>query len=159
MDPNKQPDFRRGDDAAEREELQHAAPALFGIPKADPFVVPPHFFDQLPHAVQAKVVEQGRGTRFPLLWRLAIAAPVVLVLLGAWWFLRQETIPDVPVAALPAAPTEDDFEALDEEDLFTSLTENESSPALTLGTELTDDELLSYLENEHPDLNELISEL
>lgn len=159
MDPNQQPDFRRGDDATEREELQRLAPTLFGLPKADPFVVPPHFFDQLPHAVQAKVAQQDRGRRFPLVWRLAIAAPVVLVLIGAWWFLRERPTTDSAIATVDVLPTEDDLDVLDEEVLFTALSVDGAASALTLGTGLTDDELLSYLENEHPDLNELINEL
>lgn len=159
MDPNQLPDFRRGDDAAEREELQRLAPTLFDLPKADPFVVPPHFFDQLPQAVQVCVVAQVRERRFPLMWRLAIAAPVVLVLIGAWWFLRERPIADSALTTLEVVPTEDDLEALDEDDLFTALSEADAASALTLGTGLTDDELLSYLENEHPDLNELIIEL
>lgn len=159
MDPDQQPDFRRGDDASEREELQRLAPTLFGLPKADPFVVPPHFFDRLPQAVQASVVAQARGRRFPLVWRLAIAAPVVLVLIGAWWFLRERPSAERVTASVDVLPTEDDLDVLDEEDLFTALSEADPASALTLGTGLTDDELLSYLENEHPDLNELISEL
>lgn len=159
MDPNQQPDFRRGDDAAEREELRRLAPALFALPKADPFVVPPHFFDQMPHAVQAKLVEQTRSRRFPLVWRLAIAAPVVLVLIGAWWFLRDRPSTGTAMANREVLPTAEDLEALDEGDLFSALSEDDAASVLTLGTGLTDDELLSYLENEHPDLNELISEL
>lgn len=159
MDPNQQPDFRSGDDSAEREELQRLAPNLFTLPKADPFVVPSHFFDLLPHAVQARMVEQTRSRRSPFVWRLAIAAPVVLVLIGAWWFLRERPTAESMTATVYVLPTEDDLDVLDEEDLFTALSEADATSALTLGTGLSDDELLSYLESEHPDLNELISEL
>lgn len=159
MDPNQQPDFRRGDDAAEREELRRLAPTLFGLPQTDPFVVPPHFFDQLPHAVQAKVVEQEQSRRVSFVWRLAIAAPVVLVLIGAWWFLHDRPSTGTTLANVEVLPTAEDLEALDEGELLSALSEDDAASALTLGTGLTDDELLSYLENEHPDLNELISEL
>lgn len=159
MDPNLQPDFRSGDDAAEREELQRLAPTLFGLTPTDPFVVPPRFFEQLPHAVQASVVERARGRRIPLVWRLAIATPVVLVLVGAWWFLRDRPSADAAMANMEVLPTAEDLEALDEGDLYTALSEDDAASVLTLDTGLSDDELLSYLENEHPDLNDLISEL
>ncbi|MBK7555163.1 MAG: hypothetical protein IPO17_14450 [Flavobacteriales bacterium] len=154
------PDFRSGDDALEREELQRLAPTLFGIPAEEPFKVPAHFFDRLSHEVQAMVVEQEKKpSAFTWLWRLAIATPVLLVLLGAWWFLRDSgTVENVAVVE-ETSPTIEDLDDVDEVDLFAALASDEAVTMNTLGVDLTDDELLDYLEQEHTDLNELISEL
>lgn len=157
------PDFRKGDDAAEREELQRLAPTLFSIKSEEPFKVPAHFFDRLPHEVQALVVEQEeKPVAFGWLWRLAIAAPVAAVLFGAWWFTRDTgTINDPDIAAVPSetTPTIDDLEGLEEDDLLAALAEDDDLGSVAMDFELTDDELLEYLEQENTDLDELINEL
>lgn len=154
------PDFRSGDDAVEREELRRLAPTLFGITAEEPFKVPAHFFDRLPHEVQAMVVAKAnKPEAFQWLWRLAIATPVVLVLLGAWWFLRDSGTVENVAAAEEIAPTIEELDEVDEVDLFAALASDEGVTVNTLEVDLTDDELLDYLEQEHTDLNELISEL
>jgi hypothetical protein len=154
------PDFRSGDDAEEREELQRLAPTLFGIPVEEPFKVPAHFFDRLPHEVQAMVVAKAnKPEAFRWLWRVAIATPVVLVLLGAWWVLRDSGAVENVAVVEETSPTIEDLDEVDEVDLFAALTSDEAVAVNTLEVDLTDEELLEYLEQEHPDLNELISEL
>lgn len=156
------PDFRKGDDATEREELQKLAPTLFGIAQESPFQVPAQFFDHLPHEVQAKVVAQvTKPTAFSWLWRLAIAAPVAAVLFGAWWFTRETPLTGVDISTSEAdtTPTIDDLEGLEEDDLLAALAEDDDMGSVATDLELTDDELLDYLEQENTDLDELINEL
>ena len=165
------PDFRKGDDATEREELQRLAPTLFAIKSEEPFQVPAHFFDRLPHEVQAKVVEQQqKPAAFAWLWRLAIAAPVAAVLFGAWWFTRNtgtDNDPDIAALTGETTPTPtrqdegaiDDLEGLEEDDLLAALAEDDDLGSIAVDMELTDDELLHYLDQENTNLDELISEL
>lgn len=154
------PDFRKGDDAVERTELQRLAPTLFSIPKEEPFRIPAHFFDQLPHTVQAKLVERQRRPSFPWVWRVAIAAPVVAALIGAWWFFRDRPdTGDAPMAATSVPIDILDADVITEEDLLAEIASDESIGLDAIGSELTDEEVLFYLESENTDLNEIISEL
>ncbi|MEO8067210.1 MAG: hypothetical protein ABI599_05920 [Flavobacteriales bacterium] len=161
-DLHSTPDFRRGDDDAERAQLERLAPSLFAIQGDEPFNVPEHFFDRLPHEVQAKVLDQERKTlAFGWLWRIAIAAPVAAVLFGAWWFTRSTPATNDPAAITSDAetiPAISDLEGLEEDDLlFAVALDNDRSPEAA-DPELTDEELLDYLD-QNADLNELISEL
>ena len=161
--PHSTPDFRKGDSDAEREELERLAPTLFGIPQDEPFKVPAHFFDRLPHEVQAKVVDQRKKPAdFSWFWRLAIAAPVAAVLFGAWWFTREPSPngdPEVAATTTEAAPTIDDLEGVEEDDLLAAMDGPEDLGTVAVDPDLTDDELLDYLEQQSTDLDELISEL
>lgn len=156
------PDFRQGDDAVERAELGPLAPTLFAVQEDEPFKVPEHFFDRLPHEVQEMVVEQGRKpAAFGWLWRIAIAAPVAAVLFGAWWFTRDispTSDPAITASVSESIPAITDLEGLDEDDLLSEVVLGSDASLEAADPELTDEELLDYLD-QNADLNELISEL
>jgi hypothetical protein len=80
----------------EDNELKRQAPTLFGLPKADPFVVPSGFFEQFPHEVQARVTERSRTRDWGWWRRMAIALPMLALGLGAFWWLRTGAAVDPP---------------------------------------------------------------
>jgi hypothetical protein len=151
-------------DTNEPDDLKRSAPTLFGLPKADPFVVPEGFFDRFPHEVQGLVTaKQQRRSTWSVWKRVAIALPVLAMLgLGSWWATRPLPESD-PVAAISAAPlTDHELDELGDDELL-ALTEDVaplSDPAAALGQvhiQLNDEELMSYLEIEGADINELIT--
>jgi hypothetical protein len=149
----------------EHDELKRSAPTLAGLPKTDPFVVPEPFFEQFPHQVQAMVAAKGssrlsagQAGSWAVRWRLAIALPVVALLaLGTWRMLRTDPVVDTPIMAMTPL-TDEELAAYTDIDPL-SLVEEEDLPQLgEVDLDLNDEDLLAYLEEEHADLTELITE-
>lgn len=151
----------------EHDELKDA-PILRSIPKVDPFVVPDGFFEQFPHAVQARIAQrQGAWARFngwigdlSLPLRLAGATAVIAVIASVAFFaLRNAPSTDQALAAeITVAPTELDPSDVDEIELL-AMMEDDPSFLNDAGDGLTADEMALYLENEELPLDLLIEEL
>jgi hypothetical protein len=141
----------------DHDELKRSAPTLAGLPKADPFVVPGQFFEHFPHQVQTMVIKDRSGS-WAMRWRLAIALPVVALLaFGAWRLLRTGPVNEPQQVAMTPLTDEELNAYADIDPLF--LMEEEELPELGEVTlDLNDEDLLAYLEEEHADLTELITE-
>lgn len=143
----------------ENGELRRTAPTLFGIPKMDPFLVPNGFFERFPHQVAdgAKAPDRGNVWSWPR--RLGIALPAMAVVcLLAWWAARpvHNTLPTPEIPQLSLA----EFEA------YTSYTDLPAPtveelraipPMDSVGIQLTDEELLAYIDYEQLSLHEVIN--
>lgn len=146
------------------DDLKRSAPTLFGLPKADPFVVPEVFFDRFPHEVQGLVTaKQHRRSTWSDWKRVAIALPALALLgLGVWWAARPMPEPDHLAALANASLTDGELDALGDDELA-ALTEEVmplADPQQELGQvgiQLNDDELMAYFEGEGVDMNELIT--
>lgn len=134
------------------------APQLRGISKSDPFVVPDGFFDQFPHVVQARVVEEGRKRTKPELRWSPIWVPLVALVvlsIGVFWWTRP-----VQVDQLADSITVDEntdlaiLENVDNDQLY-ALWENDA-PMGTVDLPVGTDDLFAYLENEDLSLELLI---
>ncbi|MCB0785389.1 MAG: hypothetical protein KDC02_14435, partial [Flavobacteriales bacterium] len=147
------------EDHHEHEELERLAPTLMGLPKRDPFAVPEGFFEQFPHAVQARVITRPATTVW---WprRAAIALPVVaLIALGTWWLYRPEPAsPDMAVE-VSAPASEEDLYLLAGDDLYAELALSEDLDASMPELELSAEELAFYYELDGTDVGALIDEL
>jgi hypothetical protein len=151
-------------DLNEPDDLKRSAPTLFGLPKADPFVVPKGFFDTFPHQVQGLVTGTRRSDPTWSVWkRMAIALPVLAMFgLGLWWAVRPGAPPASLVAVTAAHLTDEELDALGDDELL-ALTEDvaplvgASDGLGSVNLELNDDELLAYLEFEGADIHELIT--
>jgi hypothetical protein len=151
-------------DTNEPDDLKRSAPTLFGLPKADPFVVPEGFFDRFPHEVQGLVTaKKHRGVNWSAWKRTAIALPALALLgLGVWWATRPSPQPDHLAALTGVSLTDGELDALGDDELA-ALTEEviplvEPEQALgQVGIRLNDDELIAYFEGEGVDMNELIT--
>jgi hypothetical protein len=151
-------------DTNEPDDLKRSAPTLFGLPKADPFVVPEGFFDRFPHEVQGLVTaKKHRGSTWSVWKRVAIALPAMALLgLGVWWATRPLHQPEHLDGITAASLTDGELDALGDDELA-ALTE-EVIPLADLeqelgqvGIRLNDDELIAYFEGEGVDMNELIT--
>ena len=142
----------------EHDELKRSAPTLAGLPKADPFVVPEQLFEQFPHQVQAMVAAKGRSKSWGLRWKLAIALPLVALLtFSTWRLLRTDPVIEAPMVAVTPL-TDDELAAYADIDPLSVVEEEDLPPLGEVNLELNDEDLLAYLEEEHTDLSELISE-
>lgn len=151
-------------DTHDHERKQHEGGSLLGaIPRTDPFVVPDSYFEQLPHAVQARIAARGQRSPMHLAWRRwAVALPVVVAIGVGSFLLFHDGGRDVrpaPVAATVTPLTDAELDQMDVSDLFAATDENDL-PELgtTVDVQLTDDELLAYLDREHADLTELLEQ-
>ncbi len=64
---------------------------LEDIPKTDIFKVPEGYFDSLPSIVQARVAKKESGWMPALQLSLKYALPVLVIAVGAFWFLNNES--------------------------------------------------------------------
>lgn len=148
----------------EADELKRSAPVLFGLPKTDPFVVPDGFFDRFPHEVQVLVVARTNSRPTWNLWRrMAIALPAIAIIAGGiWWMQRAPLTPTI--AQVEVTPlTNAELDNLDDAEMRVLVEESAPAPdaSADLGAvdlQLNDDEVLAYLDNEHADLTELITQ-
>lgn len=138
------------------------APALEGLPKNDPFVVAPGFFDRFPHEVQAMAVQRSRRPAL-LLWRAAAIGLASGCIIGVCaWLLRPSGSDDPAyVADVMVTPlTNEELDAMDDSDLLSIAEEVEPAAAIQdLGQvrmDLNEGELIAFLEHENTDINELL---
>ncbi|MBP7513201.1 MAG: hypothetical protein KA791_01560 [Flavobacteriales bacterium] len=150
----------------DNEDLKSTAPFLAGLPKADPFVVPDGFFDRFPHQVQAAITAPRSSAAPAWAWwkRLSIALPIIALSGLAAWMLApgsdQVELPAVAVTPL----TDGELDAIDDNEIFAAFDEADANDitAEDLGEvdlELSDDELLAYLDNEDADITDLITDI
>lgn len=128
----------------------HEAPDLRRIPKVDPFVTPIGFFETFPHRVQAEVVLRTRSRSTPILVRRVMAVGfLVLILVAAFLWQRNERIAPAPILAGPAIQEDDLLDEellwLDEEELYRELASSQDIP-IQPGNGFTHEELGAYLE-------------
>ena len=151
----------------EYDELKDA-PTLRSIPKVAPFVVPDGFFEQFPHALQARIVQRrSPWARFnqwigdlsiPL--RIAGATAVVAVIASAFFFALS-SVPKVDeplVAEITIAPTDLDIADVDEAELL-AMMDDDAALLGDASASFSADEMAAYLENEELPLDLLIEEL
>lgn len=135
----------------EPNELQQLAPRLNAMRKCDPFKTPEGYFEQLPHAVQARIAAHtSRSIQRPSL-RWAWAVPGLLLMVGLGWWAWSDT--PASATALVDIPVLEDAEL----DLLNPPNAFSSTEQVVVAWDLptivlTDDELITYLEQESIDL-------
>lgn len=131
----------------EHEELKRLAPTLHRLKGRDPFVVPDGFFERLPHAIQASLVEQEASASTWGIWsrRAVWALPVCAALVVAvFWAMPKETEVDGPALAESQHVVWDEFDASE-----IPATWYADAPGLGATTlELNDSEWLAYWEEQ-----------
>lgn len=138
------------------------SPVLDAVPKSDPFVVAPGFFERFPHEVQTLAVHQQQRTAlFP--WRtVAVGLASGCVIGMCAWLLWPSTSNDRPqVAEVAITPlSNEELDAMDDGDLLAIAEEVEpATVAQDLGQvhlDLNESELIAFLEHENTDINELL---
>lgn len=142
--------------AYDHEELKRIAPTLSALPKHDPFVVEEGLFECLPHTVQARIVANGRQRSFSWPKRLAIALPMVALLsIGLWWMTR--TAAPEPLAESTITPlTDEELESMDPQELVAVMDPATEVQWDSVHVQLSDEEMLAYLEEQSLDYTELI---
>ncbi|HEY0976068.1 MAG TPA: hypothetical protein VGE21_01250 [Flavobacteriales bacterium] len=143
--------------AHEHDELKRIAPVLSALPKRDPFVVEEGLFDRLPHAVQARITAAAERRAFSWPKRLAIAFPVMALLsIGLWWMTR--TVEPAPLAEDIITPlTDEELESMDPQEFMAMMDAGTDVQWDSVHVQLSDDEMLAYLEEQSLDLTDLIN--
>ncbi len=152
------------EDLNDTNELERGAPVLFGIPKSDPFVVPENFFEHFPHEVQTMIVTREQAAPVWNWWkRLAIALPIVALIAGGLWWMQRGTLVDPPMAQLIITPLSNaELGHLNDNELAAATEEVAPKAASAdlghVDLLLSDEELTAYLDNEHEELTDLITQ-
>lgn len=138
------------------EELARIAPLLSGLPKSDPFVVDPVFFERFPHEVQALASKPTRANWPVWLRRAAVALPAAALVLLTLHSLR----PEKGLATGAMADTDVLMYAvssqLDTDEILDGTTEDEWPEFGEVTIELTPEEALAYVDQNQIDLNDYL---
>lgn len=154
-------------DRDRHKDQEHGSPLLKGLPKNDPFVVEPGFFERFPHEVQALAVRRAPKHVLPAVWRrIAVALPVATLVFGAIWWWQHDASVDAPRMArtVEVTPlTNEEIDDLDDPDLLAIAEEiapatADAAPLGQVDLTLNENELVAYFEYENADLNELIAQ-
>lgn len=138
------------------EDLAREAPLLSSLPKSDPFLVEPGFFERFPHEVQALASKPARAY-WPL-WirRAAMALPAAALVLFTLHSLR-------PEAGQPTDGLPDENELiyslsgqLSTDEILDGATAEEWPEFGTVTIELTPEEALAYVDHNQIDLNDYL---
>lgn len=142
------------------EELHQEAPILSNIPKYNPFTVPAHYFDDLPHKVQEKCINTN-GKSSVVQWLLAalkprIAVPalsfVCLALVANFYFNNKTIIS--PIAE--ESTLDEQVQSIDEATIIDALTADATS---TTANTTEEDPIVDYLIDNDLDESTLNTEL
>lgn len=137
-------------------DLERVAPTLHAMKGRRPLVVPDGFYDRFPHAVVARITkEEARGSG-TIWWRVLVPTVPVLAAIAAMLWYTTGTAPtptQEPLSLLTLAEL-DAYSPLDEHVL---LAEIEELPEWDqVDAELSQDELLAYLEHSDLELYEVL---
>lgn len=92
---------------------------LEDLPKKPIYNAPEGYFEQLPGRIQKRISTEGESKHsFFYAFRFQLAAAVVLLAVGVWWFLPQQQLSDAE-SILATVQTEDMVAYLDDSDLTT----------------------------------------
>lgn len=92
---------------------------LEDIPKTNIFNVPDGYFEKLPHLIQAKVVKQENSWTIFLQYSLKFALPILVVALGAVWFMSDRDITGSTEQVLASVNTVDLADYIHESEMQT----------------------------------------
>jgi hypothetical protein len=92
---------------------------LEDIPKTNIFKVPEGYFEKLPHMIQAKVVKQESNWTIFFQYSLKFALPILIVTLGAVWFMSDRGGPGSTEQTLASISTVDLEEYIHESEMHT----------------------------------------
>lgn len=144
------------------EELQQEAPLLSNIPKYNPFTVPAHYFDDLPHQVQERCLATKKTTGI-VQWLLLALKPrfavpalsfVCLALVANFYFNRTSIVPTVA----EESTLDEQVQSIDEATIIDALTADAGTTSTSTAT-AEDDPIVDYLMDNNLDETTLNTEL
>lgn len=137
-----------------QEELEDFSPLLSQLKDAPLYQVPAGYFDQLPGAIMQKIQEKQpakvvkMGSRMTLRRYIAVAAVLLVLATGAWWFF-QPAAPGIETAGIDQSKVQN----LPDEELISYL--NEQSLASLANSEA----LASNLDAEADGMQDLLKDV